>query len=174
MGGVFNKQGELVAIHALKDIRQRKNTGGCYQGKLTDKGQIGLKCLSTFPKWMKDSQEAWTYQSFMTTRLLGSRGISLGRFDQSLSDTSNKQTIDIPNLLDSYQKGQKQSYALTIDNLPNISTSKINNLSRDQKLTALIFYNNFPQATYIPSSPKYQEAILAALPTAIGQRSTIC
>ena len=163
-GGVFSAQGELVAIHALKDIRQRKNTGGCYQGKLTDKGQIGLHCLSTFPKWMKDSQEAWTYQSFMTTRLLGSRGISLGRFDQSLSDTSNKQTIDIPNLLDSYQTGQKQSYALTINNLPNISTSKINNLSRDQKLTALIFYNNFPQGTSMPSSPKYQEAILSALP----------
>ena len=160
-GGVFNEQGELIAIHALKDIRQAETTF-CYGGKLQDKGMIGLQCLSTPPKWIQNS--AKTNKNFMTTRLLGSRGISLGRFDESLSNTSNQQTSDIPNLLDSYQTGQNKSYALTINDLPNISTSKIKNLNRDQKLTALIFYNNFPQATSIPSSPQYQEAILAALP----------
>ena len=160
-GGVFNDQGELVAIHALKDIRQAETTA-CYGGKLKDKDQIGLQCLSTPPKWIQDSTQ--TNKNFMTTRLLGSRGISLGRFDKSLSHTSSQQTIDIPNLLDSYQKGQKQAYALTTNGLPTLRTNKIKNLNRDQKLTALIFYNNFPQATSIPSSPKYQEAILAALP----------
>lgn len=160
-GGVFNKQGELVAIHALKDIRQAERKNYCYGGKTEDTGAIGLGCLSATPSFIQGYEQTNKY--YQTIRSLGSRGIGSNRFDNLTSNQQSTSKADIPHLLDSYQDSETQAYELIVKILPNIGKkTKPKKLSQDQKIAALIYYNNFSPNT--PPSPQYQNYIITALP----------
>ena len=154
-GGVFNARGELVAIHALKDIGETL-VESC-QGSLKEVGKIGMDCTNS--STTNDHANAYekSNPTFYTVRLLGSRGITANRFQTPISSQTSL-ALDIPVLLDNFNKGKEKAYSYIAKSLPR---SKSNDqLTQDQKLAALIYYNNNAGFGKHPASPVYKEFIL--------------
>ena len=154
-GGVFNAKGELVAIHALKDIGETL-VESCY-GSLKEVGKIGMECGA--PPTAYKNALAWqsSNPTTSTVRLLGSRGITADRFQTNASKQSTP-SLDIPVLLDNFNKSKAKAYSFIAQSLPN-SSSNIT-LNNDQKLAALIYYNNNAGFREYPASSAYKEFIL--------------